>query len=149
MKPVIAGLTAVVFSLSAHAVSPQFEPHPGPSSTIVVVSAAEDPRLGLVDEAVFFWNKTLESIGSDLRLGPVTPIVRPLPETVLQSISRAIVDGPRWRANITQGIGNTPAGIWARLASPEAQRMHPSARRGPSWPTFAATAAWKTPKLGR
>jgi hypothetical protein len=62
---------------------------------IVVISAdGGDPRLGLVDDAVSFWNKTLEDMGLG-RLGPVKRIVLPVPEAALQSLSRSVVSGPR------------------------------------------------------
>src|SRR5262249_11756759 len=48
--------------------------------TIVVISAEGDPRLRLVDEALSFWNKTLEEIGSGFRLGPAGRLVQPIPE---------------------------------------------------------------------
>ena len=61
--------------------------------SIAVVSAAGDPRLGLVDEAVSFWNQTLEKVGSGFRLGPVTHIVQPVPEEALQALGTSVADG--------------------------------------------------------
>jgi hypothetical protein len=39
--------------------------------SITAVSLAGDSRLQAVDEAVSFWNRTLEEIGSGFRLGPI------------------------------------------------------------------------------
>jgi hypothetical protein len=60
--------------------------------TIAVISSANDSRLELVDEAICFWNMTLEEIGSGFRLGRVTRFVQPVPETELQSLSRYALD---------------------------------------------------------
>ena len=60
---------------------------------VVVVSVAGDPRLVLVDEAVAFWNKTLDEAGSTFRLGPVTHIVLPVPEQALQELGESVADG--------------------------------------------------------
>src|SRR5262245_12026976 len=61
---------------------------------VMVISAQNDPRLSLVDDAVAFWNKTLQELGSGFRLGPVEHLVKPLPEDALEAFSRSIVDHP-------------------------------------------------------
>jgi hypothetical protein len=69
---VVAGVAA---NTAAHA---QFAVPWRHAPTLAAISSAEsDPRLGLVDEAVAFWNKTLEEIGSGFRLPPAvrTPSV--------------------------------------------------------------------------
>jgi putative tryptophan/tyrosine transport system substrate-binding protein len=43
--------------------------------TITVVSAAGDPRLPLVGDAVAFWNDTFAELGTSFRLEPLTQIV--------------------------------------------------------------------------
>jgi len=66
---------------------------------VVVISAQDDPSLGLVDDAVAFWNTTLQELGSGFRLGPVTHLLKPVPEDALQEFSQSIVDhpfGPVW-----------------------------------------------------
>jgi len=62
---------------------------------VTVIGAADDQRQPLVDEAVSFWNRTLEDIGSGFRLGAVTRAVQPVPEDALQALSEAILGGRR------------------------------------------------------
>jgi putative tryptophan/tyrosine transport system substrate-binding protein len=47
--------------------------------TITVVSAAGDPRLPLVSEAVAFWNDTFAELGTPFRLGALTQVVGAIP----------------------------------------------------------------------
>jgi hypothetical protein len=54
---------------------------------VIVIGPEADPRRQLVDEAVAFWNKTLEEIGAGFRLGPVTHIVQSVPEKALYALS--------------------------------------------------------------
>jgi hypothetical protein len=100
---IAAGLTAT----TAHA---QFGVSWYQTPKITVISAEGDPRLTLVDEAVAFWNKTLEEIGSGFRLGPVAHVVRPIPEEALQSLSRSIVDGPR-PVSVPQTLRDLPGDL--------------------------------------
>ena len=51
----------------------------------------DDPRFQLVDDAVAFWNWTLEQQGSGFRLGGVTRLVRPVPEQAVVSISASLL----------------------------------------------------------
>jgi hypothetical protein len=62
---------------------------------ITVIGADSDPRQPLIDEAVAFWNRTLEELGSGFRLGPVERISLPIPERALQALSQSIVGGAR------------------------------------------------------
>jgi putative ABC transport system substrate-binding protein len=47
--------------------------------TITVVSAAGDPRLPLVGDAVEFWNDTLAELGTQFRLGALTQVAGSVP----------------------------------------------------------------------
>jgi len=58
---------------------------------ITVVGPEGDSRLALVDEAVAFWNKTLEELGSGFRLGAVTRLVRPVPEEDVRSLGESVL----------------------------------------------------------
>ena len=100
---IAAGLTA----RSAHA---QFGVPWRQMPQVTIIGAEGDSRLILVDEAVAFWNKTLQEIGSGFRLGPVTHVVRPIPEEALQSLSRSIVEGPR-PVNVPQGLRDLPGNL--------------------------------------
>jgi len=84
--------------------------------TIVVISAEGDPRLGLVDEALSFWNKRLEEIGSGFRLGPAGRLVQPIPEEALQSLSRSILAAPRGPGNVPEALRDLPGELTIMLA---------------------------------
>ncbi|PYO16204.1 MAG: hypothetical protein DMD75_01690, partial [Candidatus Rokuibacteriota bacterium] len=92
----IPGLLLVVACLTATTAHAQFGVPWRHAPTLVAISSADDdPRLSLVDEAVSFWNKTLEEIGSGFRLPPAERLVKPVPEDALQALSRSIVGGSR------------------------------------------------------
>ena len=78
---------------------------------ITVISAEADPRLSLVDEAVAFWNKTFEEIGSEFRLGPVDRRVQSVPEEALQSLSRSVLRAPRGPVDIPEVLRDLPDDI--------------------------------------
>jgi hypothetical protein len=82
--------------------------HRAPSVT--VISSGDDPRLPLVDEAVSFWNRTLEEIGSGFRLGAVTRAVQPVPEEALQTLSQSIV-GARRPPPVPQALRGLPGDL--------------------------------------
>jgi hypothetical protein len=89
----LVGFFLLLASLSANGVYAQSDrPSQQGHSVVAVSSSAGDPRFGLVDEAVSFWNKTLQEIGVCYSLGPVTQLVQPVPEEALQSVSRAILE---------------------------------------------------------
>jgi len=62
---------------------------------VVVVGAEGDARRPLVDEAVSFWNTTLEEIGSGFRLPPAVHMVHAVPEQAVQTLSGSVVGGSR------------------------------------------------------
>src|SRR5262245_25359722 len=66
---------------------------------IVIVGPNGDSRLAAVDEAVAFWNRTLQQIGSGFRLGPVTRTVGPVPEEALQMLSTSVLSAGGRTAN--------------------------------------------------
>ena len=85
---------------------------------ITVLSASDaDLRLGLVDDAVTFWNKTLDEVGSGFQLGPVTRVVGPVPEYALRSLSDAIVAGQRGPGIVPGALQNIPGDIIVILAN--------------------------------
>ena len=86
---------------------------------IAVVGADGDARLSLVDEAVSFWNKTLEEIGSGFRLGHVAYITLAIPEEALQSLSQSVVNGPGGHGYVPQNLRNLPADLTIFLAHSE------------------------------
>jgi hypothetical protein len=82
----IAGLVADV----AHA---QFGMPWRHTPSVTAISLPNDSRLRAVEEAVSFWNRTLEEIGSGFRLGPVTRSSLAIPEEALQSVSTSMLNG--------------------------------------------------------
>ena len=106
------GCLLIVASLTASTAHAQFGVPWRHTPRIVVIGAEGDPRVGLVDEAVAFWNTTLEEIGSAFRLGPVTHMVQPVPEEALQSLSRSIVGvGPRASVDIPRALKDLPGDL--------------------------------------
>jgi hypothetical protein len=55
--------------------------------TITVVSAAGDPRLPLVNDAVVFWNETFAELGTPFRLGALTQVVGAIPVDDLERVT--------------------------------------------------------------
>jgi hypothetical protein len=100
----IIGYVLIIASLTAGTAHAQFGMPWHHTPTIAVISADGDPRLSLVDEAVSFWNKTLEEIGSGFRVGRVTRIVQAVPEEALQALSRSVVGGPRGPVYMPQAL---------------------------------------------
>ena len=86
---------------------------------ITVISAAGDGRLGDVDEAVSFWNRTLQELGSGFRLGPVTRVTAPIPEEALQSLSHLVVDGRRGAVPVPQVLRDLPGDLTILLGESE------------------------------
>ena len=109
---VIAGLAADV----AHAQFGELWRH---TPKITVVSPAGDLRLGAVDEAVAFWNRTLQEIGSGFRLGPATRTVRPVPEEALQLLSASVLGAGGRSANFPPALRDLPGDITIFLAASE------------------------------
>jgi hypothetical protein len=109
-------LVAILITDPAHA---QFGVPWSAVPAIVAIGADADPRLALVDDAVSFWNKTLDDLGSGFRLGSVTRIVQPVPEAALQSLSRSIVGGPRARIDVPPALRGLPGDLTILLADSE------------------------------
>jgi len=108
MKLALRCLIVVVAALAASVSHAQFGvawPH---VPKIMVLGAENDPRRPLVDEAIVFWNKTLEEIGSGFRLPAATHNVQAIPEEALQALSRSIVEGPRGPIFIANELRNLP-----------------------------------------
>ncbi len=90
------------------------------SPSITVVANGDDPRIGLVGEAIAFWNKTLEELGSGFRLGALVRVDQPIPEEALQSLSGAILAaGGRGRPWIPETLRTGPGDLTIFLAHSE------------------------------
>lgn len=97
----------ICFSSVAHAQFGAAWRHP---PTVAVISAPGDPRLGLVDEAVAFWNQALKAAGSTFRLGQVTHIAQVVPEEALQTLGASISDGDEY-LTIPTALSELPGDI--------------------------------------
>jgi hypothetical protein len=106
-------LVAILWATTAHAQFGVGWPH---SPQITVISRGGDARLDLVDEAVSFWNRTLQDIGSGFQLGPVTRVVGPVPEEALRSLSASIIQGVRGPMSIPQVLRDLPGDLTIVLA---------------------------------
>lgn len=117
MKRVMLGiLILIVTALTADAAQAQAWRH---VPKVVVVSPAGDSRLRAVDEAVAFWNSTLQQMGSGFRLGPVMRMVRPIPEEALQQLSGSVLGSRGRTANFSAALRDLPGDITIFLAESE------------------------------
>ena len=78
----------------------------------VIGAAADDPRRSLVEEAVAFWNKTLQELGSGFRLGAVAHVTQAVPEEALQEMSAGFLRG----APTPLALRGLPADLTVMLA---------------------------------
>ena len=109
----LLGVTSLAVATAAHA---QFgRPWRHTPMLVVISSADSDPRLSLVDEAVAFWNNTLEEIGSGFRLPTAERLVKPVPEDALQALSRSIVGGSR-AVEVPPALRDPPRDLTIMLA---------------------------------
>jgi len=84
---------------------------------ITVISAnADGPRLVVVDEAVSFWNRTLEELGSGFRLGAVTRLIQPVPEEALRSLGESVLAGALAPISVPQVFHGLPGDLIVVLA---------------------------------
>ena len=83
--------------------------------SITFLGDSTDPRFVAVQEATQYWNRQLESVGSRLRFGSVTPASQRLPEGVLRDLS-AIVVG-RGRARQPAGFDRIAGDVVVALSS--------------------------------
>src|SRR5688572_16474202 len=85
------------------------------TAAIVNVATDGDPRIALVDEAIAYWNRTLEEAGAGFRLPAATRANVPIPERALQDLSKAILSGPRPTA-VPQPLHELPGDLTIVLA---------------------------------
>jgi len=78
-----------------------------------------DARLPLVDEAVRFWNRILEELGSGFRLGTAARVRQPIPEEALQELSRSVVGVRGTRPHIPEPLRGLPGDLLIMLGQSE------------------------------
>jgi len=90
------------------------------SPHVVVVGPTDDPRHPVVDEAVAFWNKTLEELGSGFRIGIITRHAGAVPGDELSRMSNQVVEATR-RYNLTlpSTIIDIPGDLFVVLSDAE------------------------------
>lgn len=98
-------LTVLLSVQTAHA---QFAVAWLKTPTIVTLAPEGDPRIALVEEAIAYWNRILEEVGSPFRLPAPTRADAPIPEAALQEVSNAIISGQR-PTPIPQALRGLPA----------------------------------------
>ena len=101
-------------ALLASEAKAQFGPWPKPP-TIVILAAEGDPRIALVDEAIAYWNRVFEEVGSPFRLPAATRNTLPIPEHALQEMSDAIVSGRR-PVPVPEALRSLPGDLTIALA---------------------------------
>jgi hypothetical protein len=138
----VAGIVLIVACLMVGSAHAQFSMAWQQSPKITVIGADSDPRQPLIDEAVAFWNRTLEDLGSGFRLGPFERISLPIPERALQALSQSIVGGAR-PVDVSQALRDLPGDLTALLADSDfisfAGPFHARGKRvvgikSPNWP---------------
>jgi len=115
MKTLIACL-AFAAGFTAAAAHAQFGASWQRTPAITVIGPEGDPRVALVDEAVAFWNKTLEDLGSGFRLGAVTRLVRPVPEDDLKTLGESVLAGQRGTVRVPRVFHELPSDLVILLA---------------------------------
>jgi hypothetical protein len=110
----------LVLALAAPAAGAQFGVPWTRSPSVTVVANGDDPRTGLVEEAVAFWNKTLEELGSGFRIGAIARVDQPIPEDALRSVSQAILGSfGRNRPSTSEILTTVPGELVIFLANSE------------------------------
>lgn len=88
-RALLAAAAAPLFAAPVHA---QFGRGWTRVPVVTAIAAdAGDPRHALVDEAIAFWNATLQDLGSAFRLPTAERHVLPVPEDALRSLSLSLV----------------------------------------------------------
>jgi Matrixin len=89
LRCVLSSMPALILAIAAQTACAQVPWNRVP--TVTIVANGSDARVALVDEAVTFWNRTLEELGSGFRIGAVTQVDRSIPEETLQATSGMIL----------------------------------------------------------
>ena len=77
----------------------------------VISQRADDPRIKDAEEAVHFWNRVLEELGSGFRLGPITKVVQPVSQSALHEFSGLVLSGRARPDNTPKELLQLPGNI--------------------------------------
>jgi len=114
----VPALILIVASLTCGTVFAQAAMAWQKTPMIVAVGQEADARFELVDEAVAYWNRSLEEIGSALRLPVPKRLVLPVPDQALVAMSRNLMRG-EWSAEVPQELKDLPGDLTVFLANAE------------------------------
>lgn len=118
--------------LSVQAAHAQFGVPWQKTPTIVILAPEGDARIALVEEAIAYWNRVLEEVGSPFRLPAPRRIDAPIPEEALREMSNAVISGPRGTP-IPQALRGLPGDLTVILARGSfvsfASRFDPDGKR--------------------
>ena len=93
MKSIMFTISILFMVLGSAAASLVAGAAPTSLSVTVVGADNSDPRWRAADEAVEFWNQQLNGAGVDVRLGPITRLMQPVPDDSLRQLSAAVLGG--------------------------------------------------------
>jgi hypothetical protein len=91
-----------------------------PTSLSVTVVGADfrGPRWRAVEEAVEFWNQQMKGAGVDIRLGPISRLIQPVPDDLLRQLSAVVVGGyGRTEPEMPQELQQIPGDIVVALST--------------------------------
>jgi hypothetical protein len=86
------------------------------SPAIIILGAADDPRVPLIRDAVAFWNGVMLEISSPFRLREATVAQNPIPEMELKKLSEITVGGLAGKFPMPDGVRSAPGDMVIALA---------------------------------
>jgi len=78
--------------------------------SVTVVSAQGDSRLGALNEAVAFWNRTFAELGTPFRLGDVRFVTGSVPDQDIQSLGDQVVH-QSWETALPASLERLPGDL--------------------------------------
>lgn len=78
---------------------------------VVIAASPDDPRLLLVDEAIGFWNATLQRLGTGFRLEAARRLIQAPPDAALQEQSELILRGRAFAGNVPAPLQALPGDL--------------------------------------
>jgi hypothetical protein len=109
---------------------------------ITVVSAAGDPRVETLREAVAYWNRTFAELGTPFRLGDIDVVTGSVPDGDIQSVGDQVLHGSS-STSIPESLQRLPGDLLVILS--DARFVSYTAYRGGR--VFVAIKNGNTPPL--
>jgi hypothetical protein len=118
MKPIAFTIAILFIVLSSAAGSLAVSAAPASLSVTVIGADNSDPRWRAVEEAVEFWNQQLRGAEVDVRLGPITRLIQPVPDDALRQLSAAVLGGYHGvEPNVPEELRKMPGDIVVALST--------------------------------